>query len=230
MSLTFFVPTFNSESTINNTLSNIELAISGLNNFEYEVLIIDDYSTTNSFDILKKISKNYQNVKVIKNEFNLGFCKNFMKGIDNCNNEFLMFLPAGNVINYDQIQKIIKEYDKQDMLIVNYSNQIESREISRVLISKIFSLSVNLFFLNKIKYFNGTNIYKTEFLKKIKIRSNSFIFQAEIVLKMMKMTDKFKECSVKLNNIKSKNTSFFYIENIISNSIDFVKLIIRKLF
>ena len=169
-------------------------------------------------------------MKVVRNEFNLGFCKNFIKGIDNCNNEFLMFLPAGNVINYDQIQKIISEYDKQDMLIVNYSNQIKTREISRVLISKIFSLSVNLFFLNKIKYFNGTNIYKTELLRKIKIKSNSFIFQAEIVLKMMKMTDKFKECSVELNNIKSKNTSFFFIENIIGNSVDFVKLIIRKLY
>mgnify|MGYP006155995533 FL=1 len=140
-----------------------------------------------------------------------------------------MFIPSGNVINSLQIIKIINAIDKNDMVIVNYSNQLESREISRVIISKLFTWAINIFFINKIKYFNGTNVYKTELLRKIKIFSNSFIFQSELILKMIMLTNQYRSCSVTLKNIKKKNTSFFIITNIKKNFIDFIKLVIRKI-
>jgi GT2 family glycosyltransferase len=229
MSITFLVPSYNSTSSIEETVKEINNAISEKKNIEYEILIIDDCSLDNSFSLIKKLSEKYQGIKFYENSQNLGFCKNFLKGIELSTKEFLMFVPSGNVINSSQIIKIIDAIDKNDMVIVNYSNQLESREISRVIISKIFSLAVNIFFINKIKYFNGTNVYKTELLKKIKIFSNSFIFQSELVLKMTRLTSKYRSCSVKLKNIKKKNTSFFFINNIKKNFIDFTKLVLRKI-
>ena len=107
-----------------------------------------------------------------------------------------MFVPSDNVLDYTQISKIINKIKDNDMVIVNYSNQLKSRELSRFFISKIFTYAINIFFINRIKYFNGTNVYRKSLLKNIKIFSNSFIFQSEIVLKMLKLTKKYTFCSI----------------------------------
>lgn len=229
MSITFLVPSYNSILSIEETVKEINNAVSEKKNIEYEILIIDDCSTDDSFNLIKKLSKKYKCIKFYENSKNLGFCKNFLKGIEFSTKKFLMFVPSGDVIDSSQIIKIINVIDKNDMVIVNYSNQLESREISRVIISKIFTLAVNIFFINNIKYFNGTNVYKTEILRKIDIFSNSFIFQSELVLKMIRSTNKYRNCSVTLKNIKKKNSSFFFTNNIKKNFIDFLKLVLRKI-
>jgi len=229
MSITFLVPSYNSALTIEETIKEINNALVEKKNFDYEILIIDDYSQDQSYSKIERLHEKYKCIKFYKNLQNLGFCKNFLRGIELSTKEFLMFVPSGNVINSSQIIKIINTIGKNDMVIVNYSNQIESREVSRVVISKLFTLAVNIFFINKIKYFNGTNIYKTELIKKIEIFSNSFIFQSELVLKMCRLTNQYTDCSVTLKNIKKKNTSFFIINNIKKNFVDFIKLIMRKI-
>jgi glycosyltransferase involved in cell wall biosynthesis len=229
MSITFLIPSYNSTKSIEETVKEISNAVLEKKNIEYEILIVDDCSPDDSFGLIKKLSEKYQGIRFYQNSQNLGFCKNFLKGIDLSTKEFLMFIPSGNVINSLQIIKIINAIDKNDMVIVNYSNQLESREISRVIISKLFTWAINIFFINKIKYFNGTNVYKTELLRKIKIFSNSFIFQSELILKMIMLTNQYRSCSVTLKNIKKKNTSFFIIANIKKNFIDFIKLVIRKI-
>lgn len=232
MSITFLIPSYNSEITLEDTIKQIIQAIENTKYSDYEILIMDDCSTDQSSIIFKKLSNKYQKIKLHKNLHNLGFCKNFLLGITLASKEFLMFVPSDNVLDYTQISKIINKIKDNDMVIVNYSNQLKSRELSRFFISKIFTYAINIFFINRIKYFNGTNVYRKSLLKNIKIFSNSFIFQSEIVLKMLKLTKKYTFCSVKLNYIKKrekKNTSFFVSKNIKENIFDFVKLIIRKI-
>ena len=55
MSLSFLVPTYNSDLTINKTIDQIESAVSKLENFEYEILIIDDFSSQNSYTLIEEI-------------------------------------------------------------------------------------------------------------------------------------------------------------------------------
>lgn len=231
MSITFLITSYNSEITLEDTVKEIIQAIKNTKCSDYEILIMDDCSTDQSSIIFKELSHKYQNIKLHKNLHNLGFCKNFLLGITLASKEFIMFVPSDNVLDYMQISKIINEIKDNDMVIVNYSNQLRTRELSRFFISKIFTYSINIFFINRIKYFNGTNVYRRSLLKNIKILSNSFIFQSEIVLKMLRLTEKYTFCSVKLNYIKkneTKNTSFFVKKNIKRNIFDFVKLLIRK--
>tara|TARA_B110000003_G_scaffold271389_1_gene305506 strand:+ start:3508 stop:4209 length:702 start_codon:yes stop_codon:yes gene_type:complete len=232
MSITFLIPSYNSKITIENTVKEIIQAIKNTKYSDYEILIMDDCSTDQSSIIFKELPHKYKNIKLHENLHNLGFCKNFLVGITHASKEFLMFVPSDNVIDNTQISKIINKINNNDMVIVNYSNQLRSRELSRFFISKIFTYAINIFFINRIKYFNGTNIYRMSVLKNIKILSNSFIFQSEIVLKMLGLTKKYTFCSVKLNYIKKhekKNTSFFVLKNIKKNIYDFLKLIRRKI-
>ena len=228
MSITFLIPSYNYSSTIEQTINEINNAISKINIKDYEILIIDDCSPDNAYNIIENLMHKNKKIRAFKNKTNLGFCKNFIKGFNLASKEFLMFIPSDNVIDASQIIKIVKSLKDNDMVLVDYSNLTENREINRVVISKLYTFAINLFFLKRINYFNGTNIYRTRLLKKIEIFSDSFVFQSEIVLKMLELTNYYSTCSVSLNKLSEKNTTFFQIKNIKKNILDFLKLILRR--
>lgn len=229
MSLSIIIPFYNANLTIKKVLLEIDAFILEAKISDYEILLLDDLSADNSTDSLNEIKEKFKYLKIYKNKKNIGFCKTFVKGILHSKKDFIMFIPAGNVIDRFQMIKIYKSLKNNDLVVVNYSNQFEARNLNRVIISIAFTFLVNIFFLKRIKYFNGTNIYRSDLLKKIKVLSNSFVFQSEVVLKMMKLSNNYTECSVKLNNLKTKSSSFFYLKNIIKNINDSLKLILRKI-
>ena len=55
----------------------------------YEIIIIDDCSTDNSNEIIKKIKLRYKKIKVLTNKKNLGVEKSFNKGIKHAKGDYL---------------------------------------------------------------------------------------------------------------------------------------------
>ena len=68
---------YNSESTVENSINSI-LHQTHKN---LEILIVDDYSSDNTFDICEKIKKENNNIKLFKNNKNMDLTKslNFNK-------------------------------------------------------------------------------------------------------------------------------------------------------
>ena len=62
---------YNSESTVENNINSI-LHQTHKN---LEILIVDDYSSINTFDICEKIKKENNNIKLFKNNKNMGLTK-----------------------------------------------------------------------------------------------------------------------------------------------------------
>jgi hypothetical protein len=73
-----------------------------------------------------------------------------------------------------------------------------------------------------IKYYNGTVLHKRDLLKKLKINSNGFDYQAEILIKLIKQGRTFEFIKVKINEReigKSKAVSINNTYKIIKNLI-----------
>ena len=85
--ITFFIPCFNEESNIKPTILNIVKAMEEFS-LNYEIIVMDDASTDNSLQELKRIK--YENpdfpltIKINQNNKGLGFnyfrCSFFAKG------------------------------------------------------------------------------------------------------------------------------------------------------
>lgn len=86
-----------------------------------EIIVIDDYSTDNSDEILEKISQN-ENVRVIKNKENLGIVKNFNKAVSLTNFEHIVFVGADNRIKRDFLEKYILSAEKFPNAAIYYSD------------------------------------------------------------------------------------------------------------
>ena len=79
-------------------LETIESIVNlGIKN-EYEIIIIDDFSTDNSYEILKKF-ENHSNIKIIRNEKNMGpqFSRNI--GITKAKYDYIMIMDGDDKLN-----------------------------------------------------------------------------------------------------------------------------------
>ena len=67
ITLSIFVPCFNEEYNITNTLNNIK---EGIQNINYEVLVADDASQDKTIEMVEKFKKNNPNmdIKIFHNE------------------------------------------------------------------------------------------------------------------------------------------------------------------
>jgi glycosyltransferase involved in cell wall biosynthesis len=82
--------------------------------YEYEIIIADDYSTDGTKDIIKNYKKNYQDkITVLDNQENIGITKNFQKAFKACNGEYIAILEGDDYwTSPNKIAKQIKLLDE----------------------------------------------------------------------------------------------------------------------
>ncbi len=80
----------------------------------FEVLIVDNGSDDNSVDYVKEIQKNHSNVKLLKNEKNLGFAFGNNKGIDRIleegKSEYIVFLNNDVKVASDWLENLLEGF------------------------------------------------------------------------------------------------------------------------
>ena len=69
----------------------------------WELIIIDDCSIDNSAEVATMYSKKYENIVVIRNEFNLGAGLSRNRGLEICSGDFITFLDCDDVYTRDRL-------------------------------------------------------------------------------------------------------------------------------
>jgi len=101
--VSIFIPTYNREkiiletlaSAVNQTYKNIE------------IIVVDNKSTDNTFEVIKEFDKSYPNVKVYQNEENIGPVRNWRKCLDYATGEYAKILWSDDLIAPDFIEKTL---------------------------------------------------------------------------------------------------------------------------
>lgn len=137
--VSIIVPNYNSEeyisdcidSLINQTYKNIE------------VLIVDDCSTDNSVEIVKKYVKNNSNVILIKSKQNKGVSNARNEGIKKASGKYIMFSDSDDWYEKDAVEKLINaaKTKNADFVVSNYYINKNNKKI-KVDISSYFSKEI----------------------------------------------------------------------------------------
>ena len=96
--------TFNSSETISTSLESI-LSQTYKN---IELLVVDDCSTDNTYEILNDYKKNYSQIKLFKNTENIGLTRSLNFLIDKSKGEFIARQDSDDISNLDRIKKQLK--------------------------------------------------------------------------------------------------------------------------
>lgn len=98
------ISVFNAQETISKSLDSILKQTYD----NIEIVIIDDCSTDNSFDILNSFKLKNNNITIYKNNQNLGLTKSLNKLIDICNGEIIVRHDIDDYSEENRFEKQVK--------------------------------------------------------------------------------------------------------------------------
>ena len=133
ITLSFFVPCFNEENNIAQTLNDIK---EGAQHINHEVLIADDASVDKTIEVAEEFKKNNPNedIKIFRNKDNRGIGYNFWKTAHKALGKYYMVVTGDACLPPNEIKKIVNNIEKADMILTYF---IDARGLFR----KIYSCS-----------------------------------------------------------------------------------------
>ena len=198
MKLTIIIPCFNEVNTIRQIIDKIIET----NNYEKEIIVIDDFSTDGSRQILLEIEK-VSISKLILNEKNYGKGYCIKKGIEEATGDIVIIQDADLEYDPSDYKKLIEPIHKNQADVVYGSRFIGSEE-KRVLY--YWHTLGNKFLTTLSNMFTNINLtdmeccykaFKTEIIKKIDLKENRFGFEPEVTAKLAKKNIRMYEVGIK---------------------------------
>ena len=102
--VSIITPCFNSENYISKTINSVIMQ-----SFQqWEMIIVDDFSSDKSVDIIKKLMTNEKRISLIENKENLGSGASRNKAIKIAKSRYIAFLDADDIWHYDKLKIQIK--------------------------------------------------------------------------------------------------------------------------
>lgn len=220
MSISFIIPVYNEESNIENTYKNLIKSIKFVKLINYEIIFINDGSNDNSLDIIKKIIKKNKKNLLIDNQKNMGLSLSIFKAIKRAKKKFIWWLPSDDNLNHKEISKVINKYSNLDFMLTRH---IMNRPFFREFISKGFTNLVNTMFFLRVPYYNSLFFIRRDILKKIKIKSKSQFWMAELTIKLLRTSSNYEIKTLKLMERKRGSSNIFNFKQFLLTITDLLK-------
>ena len=198
MKISVIIPIYNEVQTIKKILEQN----SSQQQKEKEIIIIDDFSTDGSRELLKnEIIEKVD--KIIFNEKNFGKGYSVRKGIEASSGDIILIQDADLEYDPSDYKVLLNPIINNDADVVYGSRFIGSEE-KRVLYfwhtvgNKFLTILSNMFTnLNLTDMEVCYKVFKSDVIKKIKLKENRFGFEPEVTAKIAKMDLKIFEVGVK---------------------------------
>jgi len=186
-----------------------------------EILIVDDGSTDATPDIARRVARQDDAVRLVRHETSRGFGASFDAGLRHASTKYLAVVPGDDEIAHDSVAAILGAAGTADV-VTAYSANPEIRPYYRCLLSRAFTGLVNGLFSHRLRYYNGPNVYRVSQVKPLAVDTSSFIFNAELVLRLLEEGRSVHEVEMRLRPQPGRKTRAFEFRNI--------RAVIKRLF
>ena len=170
MNLSIVIPLLNEQNSLEELTSSISNVVMALR-LEFEIILIDDGSTDNSWKIISKICSNNKNVKGIRFLKNFGKSQALSAGFKACNGDVVITMDADLQDDPNEIPELYKKISQEKFDLVSGWKKVRYDSIIfKNFPSKIFNWAARITSGIKLNDFNcGIKAYKKEVIKQIKL-------------------------------------------------------------
>ena len=170
MNLSIVIPLLNEQNSLEELTSSISTVVKALR-LEFEIILIDDGSTDNSWKIISEICSNNQNVKGIRFLKNFGKSQALSAGFKACNGDVVVTMDADLQDDPNEIPELYKKVKEEKFDLVSGWKKVRYDSIIfKNFPSKIFNWAARITSGIKLNDFNcGIKAYKKEVIKQIKL-------------------------------------------------------------
>lgn len=194
--LTFVMPVYNEEKTLNEIV-DIVLKVKLPDEFEKEIVMVNDGSKDKSWEIMQDLAKKHKEIKVFTNERNLGKTPTVKKGIIESTGDLVVIQDADLEYDPNEVVDLLKLMEEKDLDVV-YGNRFGKKNDviywQNYFGNKMLSLFSNLFTYPRIRVWIPDmevcyKLTRGEIFREVgsKIHATSnFGFEPEITAKLSK--------------------------------------------
>lgn len=183
--ITYVISALNEEDLITNTVDEIySNSISLVDNLE--MILVNDGSKDKTGTLMENLAQKYPNVKVVHNKKNKGLGQALIDGLDIASCNYIMLLCGDGGVPGSSLPPALRKIGEVDLVVPYMGNLKKIKTTSRYYLSRIYTKMLNMLFQQDLQYYNGLPIYRVDQLKRLKIISTGFAFQAEIITKLIK--------------------------------------------
>jgi dolichol-phosphate mannosyltransferase len=199
MDLSIIIPMFNEAENAEATLKQVEEAMVSFQG-TYEIVAVNDGSTDNTLEELKKVSDNNEKVKVVSYSKNIGRGMALRKGFRASTGEIVVSIDAD--LSYDPhyvldlVEVLRKEADIDFVLASPYmpGGGVQNVPFLRLWISKLGNKILRLAMPNRIYTSTGIfRAYRRKVLDSIELESDGKEIHLEILSKAIALGYRVKE-------------------------------------
>ena len=169
-----------------------------LQNINYEVILINDFSSDKTFEKAKSICSTKKNYKIYNNE-KKGLGGALSLGIKKVEGKYTCIMMADLSDDINDLKSYYKEISENKLDAIFGSRFMSSSEVKnypfgKLILNRIFNFFVSFLFFNSYNDFtNAFKIYKSDVLKNfLPLISESFNIFLEMPLKIISRKYKYK--------------------------------------
>lgn len=182
-SISVFLPALNEQDNIKHSLKSIGLYLSKKFK-DYEIIVVANGSSDNTSEIVKQFMKKDKHVKLI-NENKMGYGVALKSGFANSTKELIFYTDGDNQFNIADMDKLLPMLAKYDIVSGYRINRRDPP--GRILVANVYNLIINLLFHPNIRDIDASfKLFKSEVFKKIDLRANTGLIDAEVLIKAKK--------------------------------------------
>lgn len=191
--LSIIMPVYNEKDTILKILEKIEKTELSV---KKELVIIDDFSTDGTREILKKISK----YKIIFNEENQGKGSSIRRGLQHATGDFIIIQDADLEYDPQDYNKILQFAIENDFDVV-YGSRFLNTKHDELLINyygnRILTFLTNWLYNAQLTDMETCyKLFKIGVIKSLDLKSKRFDFEPEVTAKVLKKGLKINEVPI----------------------------------
>ena len=170
MDVSIIIPLLNEDESLPELTAWIERVVNA-NNLSYEIIMIDDGSTDNSWNVIEQLSTNNSNIKAIKFQRNYGKSAALNEGFKAAQGQVIITMDADMQDSPDEIPELRKLLIEGDYDIVSgWKKKRFDNTLTKNLPSKLFNAAARKMSKIQLNDFNcGLKAYKYKVVKSIEV-------------------------------------------------------------
>lgn len=224
--LSIVIPAYNEGMLVEETLAEVLLAATDLDDFE--VIFVNDGSSDDTAACMDALAEKHPKVRVIHHEVNLGLGAAYNTGVHAAMQPFVILVPGDNCFAAESLRFLFSHVGSADIIIPFHLNADVARPFFRRFISTSYTMLANLLSGKTIPYYNGIVIQRTEFIKEIGVRTDGFAYQLDLLVRMLRRGASYATVGIYVNERAAGKTKAFRLRNVVQVVSVFINIALRR--
>lgn len=158
-------PCFNEEENVELLYEKLKDIFSGLKEYNYEHIFIDNASTDNTVNILKKIAKRDKSLKIIINSRNFGQIRSPFYGLLQANGDAVILLVSDFQDPPELIKDFILKWEEGEKIVVGVKKQSKESKVMFFIRKTFYNFITSISEINLLKNFTGFGLYDKKIIQ-----------------------------------------------------------------